>query len=76
MVYFRSESSYTRIDPDGTFHRWENRLELSGSSFEVCQVLDHLSNRFVLPGLGGSKLLSSGNSLRLPSSSLDKLLDL
>ena len=30
MVFARFESIYTRIDPDGTIHRWENRLELLG----------------------------------------------
>ena len=61
MIGLRFENIYTRIDPDGTIHRWENRVELMGPLNEVRLVLGDLTKRAGLPSTKPKSLLNDFN---------------
>jgi len=51
MLYANFESSYTRIDPDGTTHIWENKISLLGSGKEVCEVIETINRTPLLDSI-------------------------
>jgi len=42
MLFAELESSYERVDPDGTRHIWKSRLRLAGQASDVTRTLGTL----------------------------------